>query len=159
MAPAVLEQEDHSRDAAFKEAMHKDSAASKGGFSAMMGKNKEAHKASLDEYFKHWDNKAAKDETLADREVRFPPFMKYVNELTPLTGPKSRICYPHQAVGLLCLCTIPVFQTNFCLVTTILPRISTSMAGDNLSISADSHMVKVSTKQLPGTNIISLPKL
>ena len=74
MAPATLQQEDHSSDAAFKKAMHKDSAASKGGFAAMIGKDKEAHKASLDEYFKHWDNKAAKDETLADRDVRTPPF-------------------------------------------------------------------------------------
>jgi len=75
MAPAVLEQEDHSRDAAFNKAMHKDSAVATGGFSAMMGKDKEAHKASLDEYFKHWDNKAAKDETLADRDVRLDPLL------------------------------------------------------------------------------------
>jgi len=99
MAPAVLEQEDHSRDAAFKKAMHKDSAASKGGFSAMMGKDKAAQKASLDEYFKHWDNKSAKDETLADREVRFAPLFPEICKLTPFAGPKSRICYSHQAVS------------------------------------------------------------
>jgi sterol 24-C-methyltransferase len=69
MAPAKLEQEDHSRDAAFNKAMHKDSSIATGGFSAMMKKDKVAHKAAVDEYFKHWDNKAAKDETLEDREV------------------------------------------------------------------------------------------
>lgn len=35
----------------------------------MMKKDKAAQKAAVDEYFKHWDNKTAKDETLEDREV------------------------------------------------------------------------------------------
>lgn len=69
MAPSKLEQEDHSRDAAFNKAMHKDSSAAKGGFSAMLRKDKAAQQAAVDEYFKHWDNKAAKDETAEDREV------------------------------------------------------------------------------------------
>lgn len=70
MAPAKLENEDHSRDAAFNKAMHKDSSNAEGGFRAMMKKDKSAQKAAVDEYFKHWDNKAAKNETDADREVR-----------------------------------------------------------------------------------------
>lgn len=69
MAPSKLETEDHSRDAAFNKAMHKNSSAATGGFSAMMKKDKVAQKAAVDEYFKHWDNKSALDETLADREV------------------------------------------------------------------------------------------
>ena len=69
MAPAKLENEDHTRDAAFNKAMHKDSANAQGGFSAMMKKDKAAQKAAVDEYFKHWDNKAAKDETPEIREV------------------------------------------------------------------------------------------
>ena len=69
MAPAKLEAEDKARDAAFNKAMHKDSAGAMGGFSAMMKKDKVAQKAAIDEYFKHWDNKTAKDETDADREV------------------------------------------------------------------------------------------
>jgi len=69
MAPSKLEQEDHSRDAAFNKAMHKDSSSAEGGFRAMMKKDKTAQKAAVDEYFKHWDNKTAKDETDADREV------------------------------------------------------------------------------------------
>jgi sterol 24-C-methyltransferase len=73
MAPAKLEQEDKVRDAAFNKAMHQDSSNATGGFSAMMKKDKVAHKAAVDEYFKHWDNKAAKDETDADREVNLQP--------------------------------------------------------------------------------------
>ncbi|KAG4411167.1 Delta(24)-sterol C-methyltransferase [Cadophora malorum] len=70
MAPSKLETEDHTRDAAFNKAMHKDSSAAKGGFSAMMKKDKAAQKAAVDEYFKHWDDKAAKDETPEIREAR-----------------------------------------------------------------------------------------
>lgn len=70
MAPTKLEQENHARDADFNKAMHKDSSAATGGFSAMMKKDKVAQKAAVDEYFKHWDNKAAADETKEDREVR-----------------------------------------------------------------------------------------
>ncbi len=69
MAPSKLEKEDHARDAAFNKAMHKDSAAAAGGFSAMLKKDKAAQKAAVDEYFKHWDEKAAATETDADREV------------------------------------------------------------------------------------------
>ena len=69
MAPAVLEKQDKQRDAAFNKAMHKDSSNASGGFSAMMKKDKAAQKAAVEEYFKHWDNKAAKHETDADREV------------------------------------------------------------------------------------------
>jgi sterol 24-C-methyltransferase len=69
MAPSKLESEDHSRDAAFNKAMHKDSSKAEGGFRAIVKKDKTAQKAAVDEYFKHWDNKTAKDETDADREV------------------------------------------------------------------------------------------
>jgi sterol 24-C-methyltransferase len=71
MAPAKLETEDHTRDAAFNKAMHKDSSKAHGGFSAMLKKDKAAQKAAVDEYFKHWDNKAAKDESPEIREVGF----------------------------------------------------------------------------------------
>jgi sterol 24-C-methyltransferase len=70
MAPAKLETEDHQRDAEFNKAMHKDSANAAPGFRAMMKKDKAAQKAAVDEYFKHWDNKAAKDETPEVREAR-----------------------------------------------------------------------------------------
>ncbi|TGO47781.1 hypothetical protein BOTNAR_0506g00010 [Botryotinia narcissicola] len=70
MAPTKLENEDHSRDAAFNKAMHKDSSSAEGGFRAMMGKDSSAQKAAVDEYFKHWDDKAAKNETKEDRDAR-----------------------------------------------------------------------------------------
>jgi sterol 24-C-methyltransferase len=66
---ANLEQEDHARDAAFNKAMHGSSATASGGIAAMMKKDSAAKKAAVDEYFKHWDNKAAKDETTEDRAV------------------------------------------------------------------------------------------
>jgi sterol 24-C-methyltransferase len=68
MAPAKLEAEDHSRDAAFNKAMHKNSSTAQGGFRAMMGKDRAAQQAAVDEYFKHW-NKDAKEETAETREV------------------------------------------------------------------------------------------
>lgn len=65
-----LEKEDHKRDADFAKAMHGDSAKATGGVAAMFSKNKEAKKAALDEYFKHFDNKSAEAETEEDRAAR-----------------------------------------------------------------------------------------
>ncbi|KAF1982301.1 hypothetical protein K402DRAFT_397740 [Aulographum hederae CBS 113979] len=70
MSPVALETEDHARDAAFNKAMHGKSAEARGGFMSMFSKDKEAHQAAVDEYFKHWDNKAAKEETEETREAR-----------------------------------------------------------------------------------------
>lgn len=67
---SLLEREDHSRDAAFNKAMHGKSAQSGGGIAAMFSKSSDAKKAAVDEYFKHWDNKAAANETAEEREVR-----------------------------------------------------------------------------------------
>lgn len=69
MSPIALEAEDHSRDAAFNKVLHGKSAASKGGFSSMLNKDKEAQEEASREYFKHWDNKAAGTETAEIREV------------------------------------------------------------------------------------------
>ncbi|KAG4218186.1 hypothetical protein PC116_g33334, partial [Phytophthora cactorum] len=70
MAPSKieLEKQDKARDAAFNKAMHGETAQVKGGFRAMIGKGgkgTDAQRAAVDEYFKHWDNKDAKDETEA----------------------------------------------------------------------------------------------
>ena len=70
MAPSQLEQEDFARDAAFNQALHGKSSKAQGGFSAMRGKDAAAQKAAVDEYFKHWDNKAAETETDEIRAVR-----------------------------------------------------------------------------------------
>lgn len=69
MAPIALEPEDHSRDACFNKALHGKSVESKGGLLSMISKDNVAHKAACDEYFKHWDNKPAENETSEVREV------------------------------------------------------------------------------------------
>lgn len=72
MAPAAtqkLEAQDHARDAAFNKAMHGNSAQAKGGIAAMFSKGGDAKKAAVDEYFKHWDNKPAENETEEERAV------------------------------------------------------------------------------------------
>lgn len=69
MANPQLEAEDHQRDAAFNKALHGKSAQSRGGLSAMRNKDAKAQKAAVEEYFKHWDNKNAEDETEEVREV------------------------------------------------------------------------------------------
>lgn len=66
---SALEREDHSRDAAFNKAMHGKSAQAKGGIAAMFSKGSDAKKAAVDEYFKHWDNKPAANETEEQRAV------------------------------------------------------------------------------------------
>ena len=74
MAPHALETEDHSRDAAFNKTLHGKSAQARGGFGAILsGKGADSQKAAVDEYFKHWDNKDAKDETPEIREVCHDP--------------------------------------------------------------------------------------
>jgi sterol 24-C-methyltransferase len=70
MAPVALEQQDKQRDAEFNKVMHGQTAQAKGGISAMLGKDQSAQKAAVDEYFKHWDNKPAEDETPEMREAR-----------------------------------------------------------------------------------------
>ena len=70
MSPVALEKEDHSRDADFNKAMHGKSSQARGGMSALLGKDRAAQQAAVDEYFKHWDNKAAGDETEETRKVR-----------------------------------------------------------------------------------------
>jgi sterol 24-C-methyltransferase len=69
MSPIALEQEDHTRDADFNKAMHGKSAAARGGMTAMFSKDTVAQKAAVDEYFKHWDNKGAAEETEETRKV------------------------------------------------------------------------------------------
>lgn len=58
-----------ARDMTFENIMHRKTATTHEGFSAMLNKDKEAQQAAVDQYFQHWDNKEAKDETEADRDV------------------------------------------------------------------------------------------
>jgi len=71
MAPSfLLEKEDKARDAAFNKAMHGNSAKARGGIAAMFSKGAEAKQAAVYEYFKHWDNKPAENETAVERAKR-----------------------------------------------------------------------------------------
>ncbi|KAI9751250.1 MAG: glutathione synthetase ATP-binding domain-like protein [Chaenotheca gracillima] len=70
MSPMSLEHEDHVRDAAFNKALHGKTAAERNSFMAMLKKDPMAQKAAVDEYFRHWDNKAASAETQQDRDDR-----------------------------------------------------------------------------------------
>ena len=70
MSSAGLEKQDLARDAAFQTAMHGKSAEEKVGFLAMFAKNHEAHDESVNEYFKHWDNKLSAEETEEIRKAR-----------------------------------------------------------------------------------------
>ncbi len=72
MSPIALETEDHSRDAAFNKALHGKSVQTRGGFISLLSKNHGAHRTASEEYFKHWDNKPADQETPEIREVRVP---------------------------------------------------------------------------------------
>jgi sterol 24-C-methyltransferase len=74
MAPISLETEDHARDASFNKIMHGKSAEERAGMMAMWKKDPKAQKAAVDEYFKHWDNKGAEEETAEIREVRIECF-------------------------------------------------------------------------------------
>nr|POF13272.1 sterol 24-c-methyltransferase erg-4 [Quercus suber] len=70
MPVTALEKQDLQRDAAFKEALHGKTGTSSNSFMNLLGKDHAAQKAAVDEYFKHWDNKASADETEEVREAR-----------------------------------------------------------------------------------------
>jgi sterol 24-C-methyltransferase len=53
----------------FEKILHKGSSGTDNHFGAIMKKNHEAQKAAADDYFRHWDNKKAQDETEATRAV------------------------------------------------------------------------------------------
>jgi len=69
MGSIGLEAEDHHRDAAYNKVLHGKSAEQKGGVRSMLKKDPAAQKAAIEEYFKHWDNKAASTETQEIRDV------------------------------------------------------------------------------------------
>ena len=93
MAPIALETEDHSRDAAYNKALHGSSAGDRGGLMAMMKKDAKAKAVSVEEYFKHWDNQAAADETPETREVVLPTRSSLGASLTILLETQSPLRY------------------------------------------------------------------
>jgi len=79
-----LEKQDKARDADFSKAMH-GSSAKTGAFTAMFTKDKRAHNAAVDEYFKFWEEgKGAARMGEEDSEVRrYLARIQKFNLLTP----------------------------------------------------------------------------
>ena len=63
----------------------------------MWSKDRAAHKAASDEFWKHWDNKSAGTETADIREVIALPEPTQSDAHIPV-GPESRIRNPHTAL-------------------------------------------------------------
>ncbi|KAM3516610.1 hypothetical protein NHJ13051_009744 [Beauveria bassiana] len=70
MSSQALLRVDEARNAAFDKALHGDSSQGQASIRAMLSKDKTARAAAVDEYFQHWDNKTAEDETPAVRQAR-----------------------------------------------------------------------------------------
>lgn len=70
MSTQALLRADEARNSAFDKVLHGCASESKRGVRAMMGKDNAAHAAAMQEYFQHWDNKDAKDETEDVRQSR-----------------------------------------------------------------------------------------
>lgn len=99
MAPIALEPEDHSRDAAFSNALH-GKADLNGGIRSMLNKDHSAHQAAVDEYFKHWDYKPAETETQEIREVCSNPCSGQSSMgVDQSSGPQERIRHSHSTVS------------------------------------------------------------
>jgi len=99
VAPLTLEQENHARDAEYMKALHGKSTDSRGGLMAMMSKGADAKAASVENYFKHWDNKAAAEETPETRAERRALYASLTREyyVSPLP-----LTFSSQAVGTDC---------------------------------------------------------
>ncbi|KAF7904946.1 uncharacterized protein EAF01_005468 [Botrytis porri] len=69
-APTILEPQDPTRDAAFKQALHGQTGQTDRSFLNPIYKDKHTLKLAVNEYCKHWDNKVAEDETALDRDAR-----------------------------------------------------------------------------------------
>lgn len=60
-------------DADFAKAMH-GTSTDKSGFTAVLNKNKDAHNAAVEGYFKHWDNRNSETQTDEDQEARLEDY-------------------------------------------------------------------------------------
>ena len=131
--------QDLQRDADFNKALHGKSATSEGGIRAMMGKNMDAQKAAVTDYFKHWDDKSAAEETEETRKSRRDEYASLTRQYdAPHYDYACRKVFDHYVV------------------TTTSPPTSTNTDGAPLSISAASPMENPSDKQLLAMSTTSL---
>lgn len=63
-----------SAEMSFENILHRGSAETGQGIGAMLQKDREAQKAAVTDYFQHWDNKEAKDETTETRAARIADY-------------------------------------------------------------------------------------
>lgn len=68
-----LAPKDFKADADFAQAMHGTDTA-KSGFAAVLNKNKDAHNAAVEGYFKHWDNRNSETQTAEDQKARLEDY-------------------------------------------------------------------------------------
>ncbi|KAK8045098.1 hypothetical protein PG993_005122 [Apiospora rasikravindrae] len=61
---------DMAKMSAFDNALHRNSNKTQGGLRAMMNKNSAAQNVAVEQYFQHWDDKKAEDETEDIRQAR-----------------------------------------------------------------------------------------
>lgn len=61
---------DMAKMSAFDNALHRNSNKAQGGLRAMMNKNSAAQNVAVEQYFQHWDDKKAEDETEEIRQAR-----------------------------------------------------------------------------------------
>ncbi|KAK8069512.1 Sterol methyltransferase [Apiospora phragmitis] len=61
---------DIAKMSAFDNALHRNSNKAQGGLRAMMNKNSAAQNVAVEQYFQHWDDKKAEDETEEIRKAR-----------------------------------------------------------------------------------------
>ncbi len=61
---------EQARNSAFDTVLHRSSMKSQGGIRAMMKRDSTANSLAMDEYFQHWDDKKAEEETETTRQAR-----------------------------------------------------------------------------------------
>jgi sterol 24-C-methyltransferase len=111
----TLEQEDKSRDASFSKVLH-GKVNERGGIASMFGKDSASKKEAVDEYFKHWDNKAADVETEETRKARRDEYATLTRHyynlgMSILPFPSCRFSAGSRA-GQLCLVTCPALTCH-----------------------------------------------
>lgn len=71
-------------NSAFDNLLHKATAEKDGGVGAILKKDHSAQKAASEEYFRHWDNKSAQQETELDRAERAEEYASLTRQYVPI---------------------------------------------------------------------------
>lgn len=82
-------------NSAFDNLLHRATAEKDGGIGAILRKDHRAQKAASEEYFRHWDNKSAQQETESDRAERTEEYASLTRQYVPFFHPAG-LCPPSQ---------------------------------------------------------------